>query len=343
MKRNFIICFCCGFGAVIVFMLWLTYWYIPRLNTEGWLKNVLWCKLYVASKTPSPKIIILSGSNAFWGMDSAVIEKRCGYPVVNLAFHASFPVNSYKDLLDKVLNEGDIVILPLELTHYEQSVAINPIIMEACLGWGKEFFPNLTHPLEIMFFYTFPAAWRKNFFRKIPRNIRKFKKNSYLSKAEVLNVFQRHSSTHNISATEKPMFWQVYSFRNMNQYGDIVRTQNLEKLVVRQISFQTKPSDFFLRSIQELEQFAHSRNARIALTWPVLCKDAFNSQQLAALQKSCQKSGITIYGNIQDFQFSTQCFSDTHYHLKTQYARKRTEILVDCMIENNLLPKVSKP
>ncbi|MBQ9754812.1 MAG: hypothetical protein IJV93_08710 [Lentisphaeria bacterium] len=337
MKKRFIISLCCGSAAALCLILWLTYWYIPRLNTEGWLKEVLWCKLDIASKISSPKIIIAGGSNAFWGMDSAEIEKRCGVPVVNLAFHASFPLNFYNDLLADVLNAGDVVILPLELGHYGRKESMNTTVMKAGLGWAKEFFPNEISSVEIMTFYMFPYIWRENILLRIPKKINSFRNERYRDKASVLREFyQGCKHIKQVDPDEILPESAVYSFRNMNQYGDIVNTRNLKEISIVPFKHKIIPSAFFLKEIRKLAQMARSRNAKIALTWPVLHKGCYDLQRLRDFQKECKKYGIVIYGDPSEFLFPEQSFSDTHYHLRTSAAKKRAGILAECINKYNL-------
>ena len=45
-------------------------------------------KLHVLSATISPKVVLVGGSNLAFGIDSELISKSLGMPVVNMGLHA---------------------------------------------------------------------------------------------------------------------------------------------------------------------------------------------------------------------------------------------------------------
>ena len=105
MIRKFIISFLIGWVSAFAIWLFLVLFYIPKQEVglyqggEPWLYDVLRCKLDIAKNTPSPKIIILAGSNAFWGMKCGLIEKELGKPIVNMSFHGGFSIDFYPSSL----------------------------------------------------------------------------------------------------------------------------------------------------------------------------------------------------------------------------------------------------
>ena len=335
MKNKNIFCrsFVAGFLLASGWFVWLTCWYLPNLDMEGWLREVLWCKLDIAARTPSPKIIILSGSNGFFGMDSAIMEKRCGMPVVNLAFHAAFPINCYQKLLTNVLQEGNLVVMPLEFEHYSASSGRNKITMFTGFGWGREFFPP-ENRIENALFYIFSDVWSSDFITNIPRKIKKRFRHPPPTKKATLEWFHQLCEQPDLRTKQKKQ--KLYSFENMNRYGDIIRTEN------QKITFPTRlpttvPTDFCLRELRALENFVHEKKAEIVLTWPVIyCGN--NLRQILDLKRHCREKGITIHGDPEKFMFPPEDFSDTCYHLRSSAAPKRTEILADCILESNLLP-----
>jgi len=60
--------------------------------------------------TPSPRIILIGGSNVAFGIDSELMEARLGLPVVNMGMHGGIGESSYLEVAED-LRPGDIVIL----------------------------------------------------------------------------------------------------------------------------------------------------------------------------------------------------------------------------------------
>ncbi len=62
------------------------------------------------------KIVVLGGSSVAFGLDSALIEKYTGMPVVNFGLYGDLGTRLMLDLSRDHINEGDIVILAPELS-----------------------------------------------------------------------------------------------------------------------------------------------------------------------------------------------------------------------------------
>ena len=60
------------------------------------------------------KIVIVGGSSVAFGVDSAMIEKYTGMPVVNFGLYAALGTKLMLDLSRGAIGEGDIVILSPE-------------------------------------------------------------------------------------------------------------------------------------------------------------------------------------------------------------------------------------
>ncbi len=76
-----------------------------------------------------PKIILCGNSNVAYGIDSQLIEKEMGMPVVNLGLHGSLGNRMTETLAKENLGEGDIVVLPYS------SFAGTGAIIDPVIGW----------------------------------------------------------------------------------------------------------------------------------------------------------------------------------------------------------------
>ena len=62
-----------------------------------------------------PKIVIVSGSSAAFGLDSKLLEDTLGMPVVNFGLYASIGTKAMMDLSRKSIRKGDIIVLAPEM------------------------------------------------------------------------------------------------------------------------------------------------------------------------------------------------------------------------------------
>ena len=72
-----------------------------------------------------PKIVIVAGSSAAFGLDSGLISEELGYDVVNFGLYANLGTKLMMDLSKANINEGDIMILAPELNSQTLSLYFN--------------------------------------------------------------------------------------------------------------------------------------------------------------------------------------------------------------------------
>ena len=230
-------------------------------------------------------------------------------------------------LLKNILFKGDILVMPLELSHYDNTSLWNNTTWPAYLTWGKYLFdvnPTCNDYLD----YSFSFIWSWKFLTSIKHDLIPNDRRLYCSLDTPTLLKEFHKELENHSKYNSYSQSYVYSFRNMNKYGDIIQTNSLESFPSKQIP--TTVNDCFLKAYHELERFVTSKGAHIVLTWPVL-NETDSDQDLIRLYLNLKHKGITIIGTPNDMKFPLHAFSDSHYHLKKEYADDRTERLLNVL------------
>lgn len=62
-----------------------------------------------------PKIVVISGSSAAFGLDSKLLGDTLGMPVVNFGLYASIGTKAMMDISRKAIKEGDIIVIAPEM------------------------------------------------------------------------------------------------------------------------------------------------------------------------------------------------------------------------------------
>lgn len=62
-----------------------------------------------------PKIVVISGSSAAFGLDSALLGDTMGMPVVNFGLYASIGTKAMMDISRKAIKKGDIIVIAPEM------------------------------------------------------------------------------------------------------------------------------------------------------------------------------------------------------------------------------------
>jgi len=103
------------FALCVIYILILDLFIIPR---EGHIQNNY--KQFLFENTPGKRVIISSGSNSHYAIDSMILESYFKAPVINISDNAGFSFEHKIYNLIKHIHEGDIVIIPLEWVLYIQ-------------------------------------------------------------------------------------------------------------------------------------------------------------------------------------------------------------------------------
>ena len=136
----------------------------------------------------SPKLVIHSGSNTSYGIDSAMLEDLLGnrYSVVNYGCNQDTPACFYYDVIADFIEEGDIVVHAPEMRNYQ---------------WGYNEMNTTTWQI-------FEGAYDAF----IHVDIRNYK-----------NIFSSFNSFNASRYTMTPRSYENYSSETVNKYGDYIK------------------------------------------------------------------------------------------------------------------------
>lgn len=304
------------------------------VKAEWWLKNVYDFKDHLASKTVSPKIIILSGSNALFGINSSIVSDRTGYPVVNLSGHAGLDLNFLYIKLKKHIRDGDIVVMPLEFGYYQQS-KISDWFANNIMAWGKSHYLDQLDYFNLFEFITsVPKA------RIYEGVLNLSKKSPFLEKSKAVERLQS-------LLQNDAMAWRGYSYNSLNEHGDVISGDQTTKriLAMSKRGFHYYGgwdiSPRFIKLFQKIQALVENTNGKLILTWSVMMKNPLfdlskpqPQKRLIKIQQNLAKHAITISCDPQDFQFPPEFFFDTQYHLNKTGTEIRSKKLAECITTN---------
>ena len=114
-----------------MYRFWLPALLVPTLATLAWLAGIeaqlgvptpssRWVSEAYAAKTariahqPPPRILIVAGSGALFGLDSTALSTTWGRPVVNMGVNAGLGLRYILWQARQVAKPGDMLLLPLE-------------------------------------------------------------------------------------------------------------------------------------------------------------------------------------------------------------------------------------
>jgi len=325
--KTFFIAFVSGF-----LLLWMGYYAAfkyqlgAQVKAEWWLKNVYSYKEHIAESSSSPRVIIISGSNALVGIDSARIEKIVGRDVVNLTLHAGLNVHYFSLLLEEHAGYGDTVILPLEFHMYYDKPT--DWFTNNMLAWGWEDYLSRLSWWEMLDFLADVPSLR------IVEGVFKQTGTNPVLDKEV--VVQKHHAL--VRGTGS----------RFNDHGDSLMkhritkdlSQQLENPIryIKQDFDDQEPSRLFFKGYENLRKLQTQRALKLIFTWPATIRNAgfdlsvpAHRERIERFEKWLSKAGIKVQCSPELFNLDAKYFYDTLYHLNSVGAAIRSENLGICI------------
>lgn len=128
-------------GIVIGVITFASFWTVLVLGQTGtplpgslWVDGAMAKKQALAEAIRVPKIAIVAGSNALFGVRSPLLERAWGRPVINLAVNAGLLLPLILEQAKPALRKGDIVLMPLEYPLYNYHGEINQVLVDYLLS-----------------------------------------------------------------------------------------------------------------------------------------------------------------------------------------------------------------
>jgi len=301
------------------------------VKAEWWLKNLYDYKGYIAEKTKSPKIIIIAGSNALFGINSKIIEKSTKYKVINLAAHAELSIDFLYQKIKDTMGKGDIIVMPLEGNYYIRN-KVSESFVNNMLAWGwEDYLSKLGISNLLKFIVSIP---KERIYEGI---LNQNGINPALPKNEVIK------SLNKLLAAKGEMF-RGYSYKSLNRYGDFNSvkspTQSLLKLKEKGLYYMHdgKICDRFISAYKKIIRLINKNHGRLIITWPVTVRNKAFDLSAPKYQKKMDKrreqlaeESIQIRCNPALFNLDVKFFFDTGFHLNMYGTEIRSENLAYCL------------
>lgn len=274
----------------------------PRGTYEDSYPYVLQRKYDYFKSCDEPKIVIIGGSSAGFGIDEAYIEQETGYKVTNLGLHAGFGEIVPSELSKANINEGDIVLLAYEW------------------GWEKEeHFTDIGTDLVMLGFgYRFDMYARlpARFYPKILGYLPEYaaKKVGYMSASGTYSIYSFDELGR--MTLDRPNVIMQYE-GNEDIYNYIEVTEDIAPDSVEYLT--------------AYKEFVEKRNASVYF---VSCPTYENSirtetdvfRKLAENEE--KQIGIPYISDPEDYFFPEDMMFDTIYHCNNDGQRYRSELIV---------------
>lgn len=290
--------------------------------------SVLCDKVDRLAEIDEPKIVVVGGSSVAFGLDSEMIERYTGMPVVNFGVYAALGTKLMLDLSRDFIKEGDVIVLAPELDAQTLSMYFNAgTTLEATDGR----FDILSRVPGEHLFSLLGATW--NF------------------AADKISYMQ--SGTY-------PSTTGAYDPDNFNEYGDIVyeRVENVMSLYYDpNTTVNLSPEILdpeFKDYLNKYIKYCEKKGATVYFSWcPVnemsIAEGTKSDERIAEFESFMQDNiNCTFISDINDYILDAGYFYDTNFHLNDAGVTARSinltrDLLLEIGIPIAVTEKIPEP
>lgn len=300
-----------------------------NVKSESWIEPMYQIKHKKAISIGNQnKIIIISGSNALFGIDSQLISDMLNKPILNLAVMGSLDTDFLYYKIKKYIKKNDIVVMPLEYHHYDRA-GYSDWFVNNILVWGNDYFYNLDFLDKIKFIFSV------NINRLILGIEAKVNGNIYNYPSDALEDLINIINTEGIK-------WRGYSYKSANLDGDI-NLDSINKVndFIDYVPFDLIPSKHFLIVYNKIKKLVEENEGKLILTHPITFRNSKYDLNIESHQQRVEKfiqvmntHNIVVECNPALFHLEQKYAFDTFYHSNKYGAMIRSENLVYCINES---------
>lgn len=114
------------------------------ISAEYWVRELIVIKRILANSISSPRIILLGGSSALFGIDAKKVEEATGVRAMNMGVHAGMRLEQVLSVGKDVARRGDILVLAMEPNFYSCAWGSwSGWHLRNALAWDRSYFGGL--------------------------------------------------------------------------------------------------------------------------------------------------------------------------------------------------------
>ena len=257
-------------------------------------------KMNRLEKITKPKIVLVSNSNLAFGIQSDLIEKAIGMPVVNLGLHGGLG-NAFHERMPLFnITAGDIIVIS-HLDYFDDDKISDPALALITV--------------ENYFHY-----WKIFRVKDFPRVI--FKLPQYSGKCLYRFILKRDKAQLNPTC---------YARNAFNEYGDNIFPRNIEAGESDPYLRHPKVNNICMSRINKLYEYCKAKGATVVISGaPILTGlEGFDLEEYKQFQRDLELSAeCPIISDFTDYIFDKKYFYAGALHMTNDGARLRTEQLI---------------
>jgi hypothetical protein len=113
-------------------------------QSSRWVYDAYRLKIAAANAATGPRVLVVAGSSAMFGIDSKQLEAYWHRPVVNLAVNAGLGLSYILDISRRVAHAGDVILMPMEYALYLDNGEPNAQLIDCVIARDMDYWRRLS-------------------------------------------------------------------------------------------------------------------------------------------------------------------------------------------------------
>ena len=251
---------------------------------------------------PSPRLILVGGSNLAYGVNSARLAKLTGRNVVNMSVQGSLGARFMIAEVAENIRPDDVVYVALEYEHYFRLPVDGESTLLRLLTVRPELFRYVT-PVQLT--------------KLVPAVPEVLKENTESLAFQVINPLRQRPNLR-------------FQF---DQYGDFVGHKDRAGRPLRlgQPAQALNMQRELVALLSDFERKASAAGARVVFGYPSVAQSMASPPMVTQVESAL--AGMKVAGRPADFTYPDSYFYDTGYHLLYAHRDERTDRLASDLMK----------
>ncbi|MFY7907948.1 MAG: hypothetical protein ACOVO2_00265 [Emticicia sp.] len=293
------------------------YYFDPykKHDSETSYNAIIIDKIHRLQSTPSPKVVLIAGSNFAYGINSKLIADSLNKPVVNMAIHYAYGAKFMLKQLLPAMKKGDLVVMGFEYIIQSKGNKSEQLLMAS-------YFPKANDWIEF-----------DDIFEQI-RETSQLKINRFKNILE--RLLKNKELNYQVSDTTS-----VFFRKSTNEYGDLVSHFNNPpmKVIPRAILSDKVSLKEAIADMNEFYESMQSKGVKVVFVYPTYSHSNYvlDKPIIDRFEKEYQTyARFPILGKPSDFVFADSLYHDMAYHLTQKGGEIRTRKIIELLNKTKL-------
>lgn len=265
----------------------------------------------VLNVSDQPKLLVIGGSNALFGVSCELLQSQIQFPCVNGATQAGLGIKYMFDRAKSWLKPGDTILLVLEYFHYRDGDLPNDMVIDYVFAHDPDYLNRTDLKTKFQFF---TGISFERILRGVGAKISPPKPRMSGYQSETLNKLG--DETNNSEDNRPP--------------EGVSRIQAVSAIDVS--SLKSAANNSGVQTIESFVDWCNENDVKVLATWPnTIWFDQYSEPTNQALFRDIEslysRLNVPMLGQFSDFMFARSMFYDTGYHLHDRGVAVRTELL----------------